>query len=68
MIRTEPTTAGTLGTYQFFSLNAVDNSQAPIAVDMERKTMKSSLYTKSEERNTAASKRPTVTDFESDLP
>lgn len=65
---TDPTTAGTLGTYQFLLLSAVDSSQAPIAVDTERKTIKNSLYTRSVERKIAASKRPTATDLESDRP
>ena len=68
MISTEPTTAGTRGTYHFFSLSAVESSQAPMAVEIERNTMNNSLYIKSEDKNIAASNKPTATDLESDLP
>jgi hypothetical protein len=43
MMITDPTTAGTLGTYQPLVRSAVDNSQAPMAVAAMASKMKSSL-------------------------
>jgi hypothetical protein len=64
MTKADPTVTGILGTYQFFCLRAVDNSQAPAAQANAINATNKSFMKSTEPRNVKPRISPNMTDWE----